>query len=101
MTDKRKHVILDSAIGTYGIEHQEDKCIEEMSELTKAILKYRHAENESEKQAIHDNVIEEIADVQITLNQMKIVFGDTQSQEEYKLNRLWARMEAKNEANPI
>jgi hypothetical protein len=28
------------------------------------------------------------------LDQMRIIFGDTSSQEEYKLNRLWARMEA-------
>jgi hypothetical protein len=94
MTDELRNVILNYAIEAYGIDHQQDKCIEEMSELTKALLKYRCAENEIQKHAIRDNVLEEIADVQIMLDQMRIIFGDTSSQEEYKLNRLWERMEA-------
>lgn len=96
MTDGRKKEIEYLAINTYGIRSQQDMCIEEMSELTKAILKYRRAENKNENEAeyLEDDIIEEIADVQIMLDQMRIIFGDTSSQEEYKLNRLWARMEA-------
>ena len=96
MTSERRKEIECRAILTYGAQMQGDMCIEEMSELTKAILKYRRAENKNKNEAeyLEDDIIEEIADVQIMLDQMRIIFGDTQSQEEYKLNRLWARMEA-------
>jgi NTP pyrophosphatase (non-canonical NTP hydrolase) len=96
MTSERRKEIEGRAINTYGEQPQVDTCIEEMSELTKAILKYRRAENKNKNEAeyLEDDIIEEIADVQIMLDQMRIIFGDTSSQEEYKLNRLWARMEA-------
>ena len=96
MTSERRKEIECRAINTYGEQPQVDMCIEEMSELTKAILKYRRAENKNKNEAeyLEDDIIEEIADVQIMLDQMRIIFGDTQSQEEYKLTRLWARMEA-------
>jgi hypothetical protein len=96
MTDGCRKEIEGRAINTYGEQPQVDMCIEEMSELTKAILKYRRAENKNKNEAeyLEDDIIEEIADVQIMLDQMRIIFGDTYSQEEYKLNRLWARMEA-------
>ena len=96
MTSERRKEIECRAINTYGEQPQVDMTIEEMSELTKAILKYRRAENKNKNEAeyLEDDIIEEIADVQIMLDQMRIIFGDTSSQEEYKLNRLWARMEA-------
>jgi NTP pyrophosphatase (non-canonical NTP hydrolase) len=98
MTSERRKEIEGRAILTYGAQMQGDMCIEEMSELTKAILKYRRAENKNKNEAeyLEDDIIEEIADVQIMLDQMRIIFGDTSSQEEYKLNRLWARMEAQS-----
>ena len=96
MTPERRKEIECRAIRTYGEQPQVDVAIEEMSELTKAILKYRRAENKNKNEAeyLEDNIIEEIADVQIMLDQMRIIFGDTAEQEEFKLNRLWARMEA-------
>lgn len=98
MTPERRAEIEERAIRTYGISEQCDMCIEEMSELTKAILKHRRAcKNADGYDETHDNVIEEMADVQIMLDQMRMIFGDTSSQEEYKLNLLWARMEATNE----
>ena len=98
MTSERRKEIECRAINTYGEQPQVDMTIEEMSELTKAILKYRRAENKNKNEAeyLEDDIIEEIADVQIMLDQMRIIFGDTSSQEEYKLNRLWARMEAQS-----
>ena len=98
MTSERRKEIEGRAIRTYGEQPQVDVTIEEMSELTKAILKYRRAENKNKNEAeyLEDDIIEEIADVQIMLDQMRIIFGDTSSQEEYKLNRLWARMEVQS-----
>lgn len=36
-----RHQILQDAIKHYGAEHQVDRAIEEMAELTKALLKMR------------------------------------------------------------
>lgn len=98
MTPERRKEIEERAISTYGAPSQTDMCIEEMSKLTKAICKHRRAcKNADGYDETHDSIIEEIADVQIMLDQMRMIFGDTSSHEEYKLNRLWARMEEMNE----
>ena len=95
MTPERRKEIECRAIRTYGAQMQEDITIEEMSELTKALLKYRRYINEPGKwRNLPDAVREEIADVQIMLEQLHLIYGDSSDIEEYKLNRLWARMEA-------
>lgn len=89
----KREEILQSAIDTYGEKMQEDICIEEMSELTKAIIKNRRKEYMETA-----NILEEIADVQIMLDQMRLIFGDTAEQEDYKLKRLEKRI-AKEKRN--
>lgn len=84
---------MQKAIDTYGSTMQEDICIEEMSELTKALLKLRRGyENPNKYIELRCNIIEEIADVQIMLDQMRVIFGDTVQQENFKLNRLKERL---------
>jgi len=64
---------------TYGYEPQALMLIEEMSELTKAICKMNRVENRakrgpvkaSECEEVFENLIDEIADVQIMLLQMQ------------------------------
>ena len=87
MTDDRRKEIEQRAVLTYGENSQVDKAIEEMSELTKALLKYRIGF------ATLDEIREEAGDVKIMLEQLRILYGGTSDIEEYKLNRLWARME--------
>ena len=77
-----KTELLKKAINTYGVQAQKDMMIEEMSELTKAILKERRALKDRNKKYIdlevaRGEIKEEIADVQIMLNQMKIIYGST------------------------
>lgn len=75
----------------YGAEAQTDMMIEEMSELTKALLKHRRKES---KETL-DNILEEIADVQIMLDQMKLIHDDGKATDKYrdvKLLRLAARL---------
>ena len=55
--------ILQEAIKKYGVQSQCDMCIEEMSELTKALLKLRRASTQPEMQKCRENIREEIADV--------------------------------------
>lgn len=64
--------VLKRAIKTYGNRAQLDMVIEEMSELTKAILKDRRAGGSSSTRA---GVIEEAADVIIMLQQLCAIYG--------------------------
>lgn len=66
--------VLSQAISTYGENAQLDMVIEEMSELTKEICKHkRGADN-------RDEIIDEMADVYITLEQIKMIFGISEQQ---------------------
>lgn len=81
-------------INAYGMKNQEDKAIEELAELQKAILKHReHKDCETEK-----NIIDEIADVEIMLNQLKIIYSCHKEVEEridYKIDRQINRIKKK------
>lgn len=57
--------VLKKAISLYGDEAQENQCIEEMAELIQAI-------NKKHRGKAH-NIPEEIADVEIMLEQLKII----------------------------
>lgn len=70
--------ILREAVETYGKEAQVDMAIEEMSELTKALLKHRRAEHSPEAwdyEKTRRNILEEIADVIIMLMQLLMIYG--------------------------
>ena len=61
--------IYKKAIETYGSSAQLDIAIEEMSELTKAILKNRRGQDNIQ------DIIEEFADVSIMMKQMLIIYN--------------------------
>ena len=86
--------ILQKAIDTYGTEAQMMQCIEEMAELIQAINKYFRANTDEEMAKAYVSVIEEISDVQIMLEQMRILFGDKAVDEQItaKLGRLEKRL---------
>ena len=77
------------AITKLGTEIQLVVATEEMSELTKELCKYKRG---------HENIphiIEEIADVEIMLERLKIIFDiheEVEQQKVYKLNRLEERL---------
>ena len=83
--------ILERALDAYGVDAQLVVCIEEMSELTKELCKaFRGKENE-------DAIAEEIADVEIMLQQMILAFGLEAKTDEWwrrKLERLEQRLDA-------
>ena len=61
--------VCQRAVSTWGKEHQLIICMEEMAELTKEISKNLRG---------HDNdlgLAEEIADVEIMLEQLKLIFS--------------------------
>lgn len=93
MTSTERTELLTRAIRVYGEPAQIDMAIEEMSELTKALCKVKRAHGGPETTAAIGNVIEEIADVQIMLDQLRIIFGsDAGAEEEAKLERLAGRL---------
>lgn len=76
--------IYKKALHHFGNYTQKDKMIEEMAELTIALFK--------ERSGLEHNIAEEIADVQIVLNQIKLLYPDWISWEQVKLKRLEERL---------
>ena len=81
MTDE-EIVVCKKAIDTYGAAHQQLKAVEELSELIQAIMRALEGDKH--------NVEEEIADVEIMLTQLKIMYNMAKVEEwkEFKINRL-------------
>ena len=92
MDAQREVEIMERAIATYGETCQVDVAIEEMSELTKALLKFRRG-GWSECSALYvDAIREEMADVSIMLSQLELIYGDVTDIEIEKLERLERRL---------
>ena len=85
-TKDEEIIICNKAINSYGNASQKIKAIEEMGELIQAISKSL-VDNKN-------NVEEEIADVEIMLTQLKIMYNlsDIENWRNYKLNRLKERV---------
>lgn len=89
MTIEERRIFL-KAIIHYGIENQKNQAVEEMSELIKEICKANRGMINT------DNVAEEIADVEIMIDQLKIMYslGDSVDKfRKYKIKRLEYKIE--------
>lgn len=90
LTVQESDEIYRAALETFGARAQVLMAIEEMSELTKELCK----NDRGRENATH--IAEEIADVEIMLGQMKILFdcmGTVDKFRWYKLSRLARRIE--------
>ena len=92
--DCRRERILWDAVRTWGRDAQMLMMVEEMSELTKEICKFYRTTDDESASAVAGNIREEMADVQIMLDQMKIMFGRVEPMVRAKLDRLEKRLEA-------
>ena len=96
MIDENKEVY-KRALNVYGEENQVIMIFEEMSELQKALTK--HLRGTTDKRAI----VDEIADVEIMLEQIKLLFDvekEAEERKQFKVERLMARLDQKeNEIN--
>ena len=85
-------------VSTYDQSSRADLAIEEMAELQKALLKYRRADR-PELQALRmKDITEEIADVQLMLDQLTEVYDcrdDVERMIGYKIERQLKRIERK------
>jgi len=99
MKTLEKIKIYEKALELYGQDAQFEMTIEESSELILAFQKFKRAiadPHSTEKKLIQvsKDVIDELADVQIMLDQMKLIFGyiEIEKRITFKLNRLVKRM---------
>ena len=81
--NKTEKIIFEKAIERYGVDDQSQVACEECAELIKALSKYHRVTKyqDYDKRKIHrcmNNIIEEIADVGIMLDQLKIMFDITE-----------------------
>ena len=76
--DELRRKILTGAIKLYGRGPQRDKAIEELSELIRALARCDDA----------NNLAEEMADVRIMLDQLKIIFGNREAVRIWELRKL-------------
>ena len=87
--ERRK--IYEAAIDTNGIERQIMVAVEEMAELTKELAKaFRPQGTTLEK------LTDEIADVTIMMEQLRLIFGvnvSVQERMDFKVRRLQTRLE--------
>lgn len=85
MDSFEKNQVLQSALNKWGAATQAGMCMTECGELTAALGAYFVQGRDKDS-----NVIDEIADVQIMLDQMKLIFDQQaiESRIEYKLDRL-------------
>ena len=86
-TEQLRH--LTTIVEHYGVYTQENKAIEECSELIKEISINNNGINNIEA------LIDEIADVEVMINQLKIIFycfGEVEERIDYKINRQLERM---------
>lgn len=88
----------------YGYEAQSNQLVEECAELIQAVNKYRRVETglgqpvaEDKKAIARDNLVEEIADVELMLEQVKYLLQIPEDEllavKTFKVNRTRERME--------
>lgn len=88
--EQKEMALYEGAIEKWGKKAQMLKAIEEMSELSQALLKLVF--NDEFGAGDHDDIIKNIAaeraDVSIMLNQLEVIFGDNSEEECAKLEHL-------------
>ncbi|MBC5729014.1 hypothetical protein H8R91_10880 [Ruminococcus sp. NSJ-71] len=90
------------AINTYGVENQLIKTVEELSELSqalcKSLIRLNYTKEKISLESV-DNIFEEIADVEIMLEQCKMMFQcdkEVSAWKHKKIERLERRLESGN-----
>lgn len=86
-TEQLRH--LNEIVDHYGAEHQQEKAVEELQELVEEIKDALAGENNRKC------IIDEIADVEVMINQLKMIFccfGEVEERIEFKISRQLKRM---------
>ena len=95
MTETARKELYRSAVAKFGQFQQIDSAIEEMSELTKELCKFKRGVDN------RDAIVEEFADTIICLEQIKLMFmlneEEVRNCMDYKLDRLEKRIHGKKD----
>ncbi len=88
------------AIDSYGRVNQVIKTVEELSELSQALCKILTSKFTDDNSEIFENIFEEMADVEIMLEQCKMIFYKSEDKindyKKKKIERLERRLEGEN-----
>ena len=88
------------AIDSYGRVNQVIKTVEELSELSQALCKILTSKFTDDNSEIFENIFEEIADVEIMLEQCKMIFYKSEDKindyKKKKIERLERRLGGEN-----
>lgn len=93
MTDnnKRRMELCKAAVKQWGYDHQVDRALEELAELSMALLKFRRAGGLIGKPIdpeLKRDVLVEIADVEIMVQQLRLIFGENEVIDKQQLEKL-------------
>jgi NTP pyrophosphatase (non-canonical NTP hydrolase) len=91
----QKEQLYSLAIDFWGQDAQIDMCVEEASELIQAICKYKRANGPQKVEAAILHIAEEVADVEIMLEQLKLMLGIEEQvniEKDFKMTRLEDRL---------
>lgn len=95
MPYEERRAVYEAAIEHYGQERQTLKAVEEMAELTKELAKSFIPNGTT-----LDKIVDEIADVTVMMEQLRIIFSVNDAVQErvaYKVKRLQHRVETEPE----
>lgn len=88
------------AIDSYGRVNQVIKTVEELSELSQALCKILTSKFTDDNSEIFENIFEEMADVEIMLEQCKMIFYKSEDKindyKKKKIERLERRLGGEN-----
>lgn len=103
-TESEQKEILQQFVDAWGEDAEKMMAIEEMSELTKELCKsWRGATSETPESMAENkqNIIEETADVLITVNQIRLMYGEKEVDDvmDQKLARGLRKLEEWKAAN--
>ena len=88
--------IMQLAIDSYGRVNQVIKTVEELSELSQALCKILTSKFTDDNSEIFENIFEEMADVEIMLEQCKMIFYKSEDKinnyKKKKIERLERRL---------
>nr|DAH30440.1 MAG TPA: nucleoside triphosphate pyrophosphohydrolase [Caudoviricetes sp.] len=88
------------AIDSYGRVNQVIKTVEELSELSQALCKILTSKFTDDRSEFFENIFEEMADVEIMLEQCKMIFYKSEDKindyKKKKIERLEKRLEGEN-----
>lgn len=97
MKTRERDEVFARCLRTYGERPQADMAIEEMSELTKALLKMRRTSKDGIP-AARAAIIDELADVRIMERQMELLYkceGEVEERIDFKVQRQLNRLNSK------